>query len=250
VAGLAHGYRESGKARLRNAVTAYANKPGPLQAAARRMMLNAHLARGDTQAGLSAVRQVQDRASASQRRRAHGQMAKFYLLYRAGRLEDARRALSNFETQHLAKLNAKRESPAISRYKIAQRLVRRGGRDTPKGDVSSPTAKADSVSQDKEKKATESAAVSSVPDEYALRPVAPNPVRTQTTIRYELPERATVRISVYNALGRRVRTVTDRLQAAGYHTAQMEADQLSAGVYLVRMQVGAFARTRRLVVAK
>ena len=69
-------------------------------------------------------------------------------------------------------------------------------------------------------------------------------------LRYDLPEKATVRLAVYNVMGRRVRSIRSRSQPAGYHKARLEAGRLPAGVYFVRMRAGEFAGTRRFVVAR
>jgi len=88
------------------------------------------------------------------------------------------------------------------------------------------------------------------PDAFALQGNAPNPVRDRTTIRYELPQAAHVRITVYDVRGRTVATPVDAQQASGYQRAHFDASRLSSGVYLYRIEAGDRTRTGRMTVVK
>ncbi|NBB84718.1 MAG: hypothetical protein GVY12_00650, partial [Bacteroidetes bacterium] len=55
------------------------------------------------------------------------------------------------------------------------------------------------------------------PTEVALAGNYPNPFNPVTTIAYELPEARTVRLVVYDVLGRRVATLVEDRQDAGRH---------------------------------
>jgi hypothetical protein len=89
------------------------------------------------------------------------------------------------------------------------------------------------------------------PQKFALQGNAPNPFRRSTTIRYALPQAANVTLTVYDVLGRRVRTlVSGEKQTAGRKRIRFAAGGLSAGVYVVRMRAGSFTETRRMVVVE
>lgn len=88
------------------------------------------------------------------------------------------------------------------------------------------------------------------PQAFALHGNFPNPVRSQTTIRYELPQAAHVTISVYNPLGREVATLLDRQQKTGHQQVQFDASSLASGTYLYRVQAGDHTETRRMVVVE
>jgi endoglucanase len=64
----------------------------------------------------------------------------------------------------------------------------------------------------------------------------PNPFTTSTRVSVHLRDPAHVRLAVYDALGRRVAVLTDRILAAGRHEIDFEPGPLPAGVYLVRLQ--------------
>jgi photosystem II stability/assembly factor-like uncharacterized protein len=85
------------------------------------------------------------------------------------------------------------------------------------------------------------------PERFALEPAAPNPFRAQTAIRFILPEGAHVSLRVYDALGKEVAVLADGYRDAGLHEVRFDASHLSAGVYLCRLDAGAFAATQRVM---
>jgi hypothetical protein len=89
-----------------------------------------------------------------------------------------------------------------------------------------------------------------VPAVYALEQNHPNPFNPGTTIRYSLPERSYVTLTVFNTLGQKVGSLVQGEQEAGYHEVRFDASSLSSGVYLYRLAAGSFVQTRRLVVIK
>lgn len=88
------------------------------------------------------------------------------------------------------------------------------------------------------------------PQAFALEGSFPNPFRAATTIRYALPEAMTVRLSVYDALGREVAVLADEHQAAGRKEVRFEADRLPSGVYFYRLEAGGFVQARRMVLTR
>ena len=81
----------------------------------------------------------------------------------------------------------------------------------------------------------------------------PNPSSGDVSVRYGVPADGTpVRVRVYDAAGRRVRTLVSAPRPAGPETATWDGrdDQgasVAAGVYFYRVTVGGEARTRRVV---
>lgn len=91
-----------------------------------------------------------------------------------------------------------------------------------------------------------------LPAAFALRPIAPNPARGATDLAFALPRAAAVTIALYDASGRRVRTLVAGEHEAGEHAVRWDGRDESgtvaaAGLYFVRMQAGAFRAERRLV---
>ncbi|NBB86732.1 MAG: T9SS type A sorting domain-containing protein, partial [Bacteroidetes bacterium] len=78
----------------------------------------------------------------------------------------------------------------------------------------------------------------------------PNPFQEDTTIEYELPETAHVRIVVYNVLGQEVAVLVDEEQAAGRYDvrwdgASQTGASVASGVYIYRIEAGDFSATQR-----
>jgi photosystem II stability/assembly factor-like uncharacterized protein len=87
----------------------------------------------------------------------------------------------------------------------------------------------------------------SVPNGFSLAQNYPNPFNPSTTIRYCLPHKSAVHLTVYNALGQQVATLVEGEKEAGYHEVQFDGKNLASGVYFYRLQAGDFVQTRRLV---
>jgi V8-like Glu-specific endopeptidase len=94
------------------------------------------------------------------------------------------------------------------------------------------------------------AAAATVAPAASLEGATPNPFSGTTTIRYALPEAQAVRLAVYDLLGREVAVLTDGYAEAGTHEATFDASALGAGVYVYRLDAGAYSETRRLTVMR
>ena len=91
--------------------------------------------------------------------------------------------------------------------------------------------------------------------EFILNNNYPNPFNPVTTISYTLPQAALVRMTIYDLLGRQVRTLLNQTQDAGFKSVIWNATNdygkpVSAGVYLYKIQAGEFVQTRKMVLLK
>jgi hypothetical protein len=89
-----------------------------------------------------------------------------------------------------------------------------------------------------------------VPSEFALEQNYPNPFNPSTTIRYSLPLRARVTLTVFNSLGQQVELLRGEEQEAGYHEASFDATGLSSGVYFYRLTAGTTVLTRKMLLVR
>jgi hypothetical protein len=83
----------------------------------------------------------------------------------------------------------------------------------------------------------------------------PNPFNPTTTIEYTLGASGPVRLNVYDATGRHVRTLVDRTESRGDHRVMFDGrdgsgQPLASGVYLYRLESGNVTQTRKMVLLK
>jgi lysophospholipase L1-like esterase len=76
----------------------------------------------------------------------------------------------------------------------------------------------------------------------------PNPFNPSTTIKYELPAAAVVRLSVFDMLGREVSVLVNERNRAGVHTVRVDGSYLASGAYVYRLQAGDFVSTKKMLV--
>ncbi|MEZ4701953.1 MAG: T9SS type A sorting domain-containing protein [Rhodothermales bacterium] len=85
---------------------------------------------------------------------------------------------------------------------------------------------------------------------FALHPGYPNPFSRTTTLKYQLPTSASVRLRVFNALGQIVATLEESIQAPGVYERTFDASALSAGFYYYTLEAGDYRAARTLVLVK
>ena len=90
----------------------------------------------------------------------------------------------------------------------------------------------------------------SYPSGFELAQNYPNPFNPSTTIKYELPSSAEVRLSVYDVLGREVSVLVNERKGAGVHEVRFDGSGLASGIYLYRLQAGSYVQTRKLVLVR
>jgi hypothetical protein len=91
---------------------------------------------------------------------------------------------------------------------------------------------------------------SSVPRSFSPSDNYPNPFNATTVIRFSLPQPALVRIEIFDILGRRVDTIIKERQPAGFHCFVWNGSEMSAGIYLYKIQAGDYAESRKMVLLK
>jgi hypothetical protein len=78
----------------------------------------------------------------------------------------------------------------------------------------------------------------------------PNPFNPSTTISFSLPSRSFASLKVFEVIGREVATIVSGELPAGNYSRQWNAVNMSSGVYYYRLQTGAFAATRKMLILK
>jgi len=89
-----------------------------------------------------------------------------------------------------------------------------------------------------------------VPSGFSLAQNYPNPFNPTTTVRYVLPQKSRVTITVYTMLGQTVATLVDGLEEAGAHEVRFDARGVASGTYICRLHAGANAAAVKMVLIR
>ncbi len=96
-----------------------------------------------------------------------------------------------------------------------------------------------------------------LPVSYALYQNYPNPFNPTTTIKYEIPENAHVKLKVYDILGNEVAVIVDEYQNAGIYTVSFSSGSLSSsdgnitsGVYFYRLEANNLTQVKKFILMK
>lgn len=92
-------------------------------------------------------------------------------------------------------------------------------------------------------------------DNFELGQNYPNPFNPATHINYSIPRTAEVELAVYTTLGQRIKTLVSRQQEAGSHTitwngTDESGSRMASGVYIYRLNAGAYTQTRKMIMMK
>ncbi len=88
------------------------------------------------------------------------------------------------------------------------------------------------------------------PSTFSLHPAYPNPFNPKTVIRYQLSVSSPVTLQIYDITGRLVEELVNGEVVRGYHTLQWDASNHSSGMYFVRLKVGGFMQTQKVMLVK
>ncbi len=99
--------------------------------------------------------------------------------------------------------------------------------------------------------------------EFILEQNYPNPFNSTTKIKYEIPDMATVgtthelslhpfnvRLTVYDILGREIKTLVNEIQNPGDYEIQFNSGNLTSGVYLYKLETGSFIDVKKMIILR
>ena len=104
-------------------------------------------------------------------------------------------------------------------------------------------------------------ALQPLPKEFSMLNAYPNPFNPVTTIQYQLPEESRVVLKIYDLVGRKVKTLIQRSETAGYKQVIWDGNDehgraLPSGIYLYRLDAVSketgkqFHQTRKMVLVR
>jgi hypothetical protein len=94
-----------------------------------------------------------------------------------------------------------------------------------------------------------------IPSVFSLSQNYPNPFNPETRIQYGLPKTGHVRLTIYNLLGQKVRTLVDTQKAPGFYTTSWDGTNdygnlVASGVYIYRIEAGEFVHGKKLLLLR
>jgi predicted CXXCH cytochrome family protein len=88
------------------------------------------------------------------------------------------------------------------------------------------------------------------PTNYSLSQNYPNPFNPSTTIEFSIPEAGTVKLVVYDALGKEISVLENKELAAGKYSYNWNAGDLASGIYFYKMESNNFVQVRKMLLVK
>ncbi len=89
-----------------------------------------------------------------------------------------------------------------------------------------------------------------VPTGYEISQNYPNPFNLTTNFKFQLPENTHVRLSVYDALGRRAAVLIDADMPADWHTYTWDASGFASGLYFYRFETPKYSVAKKMILVK
>ncbi len=83
----------------------------------------------------------------------------------------------------------------------------------------------------------------------------PNPFNPTTTIKYDISKKMQIQISIYDMMGRKVKSLVNEVQNSGVHSVIWDATNhygksVSAGLYLYKVSAGNFQKIEKMIFLK
>jgi hypothetical protein len=93
------------------------------------------------------------------------------------------------------------------------------------------------------------------PKAFVLHQNVPNPFNPMTTIRFDLPVAAAVRLAVYNVNGQMIRILANGPMPAGnresvWNGRDARGRAVASGIYFYRLDAGRFTQTRKMILLR
>jgi len=88
------------------------------------------------------------------------------------------------------------------------------------------------------------------PSNFALSQNFPNPFNPTTTIRYDVPKTGFVKISVYDILGKEIKTLVSEEKNPVSYDVSFKANGLASGIYYYTILTGDFTQSRKMILMK
>jgi len=86
--------------------------------------------------------------------------------------------------------------------------------------------------------------------DFQLNQNYPNPFNISTNIQFVIPKASHVTLKIYNISGENIATLVDKNLSAKKYSFRWDATNFASGLYLYRIQVNNFVKTKKLILLK
>ena len=90
----------------------------------------------------------------------------------------------------------------------------------------------------------------SIPSKFSLYQNYPNPFNLSTLIVYEIAEYSNVNLTVFDILGREIKTIVNSYHVPGKYSIKFNAEHLVSGIYYYRLETEKFTDSKKMVLVK
>lgn len=94
------------------------------------------------------------------------------------------------------------------------------------------------------------AVVQNAINDFQLEQNYPNPFNPVTTIKYYLPEGCNINLKLYDVLGKEIKLLDSGYKTSGSYSVELNAQNLSSGIYFYELRTPAFTAVRKLILQK
>ena len=89
-----------------------------------------------------------------------------------------------------------------------------------------------------------------LPSSFSLNQNYPNPFNPSTTISFNLPVQAKIKVIIYDALGTQLEVIADDVKSAGTHNITWNAKNYASGIYFYKLEADNFVQVRKMILMK
>ncbi len=89
-----------------------------------------------------------------------------------------------------------------------------------------------------------------IPEAFRLYQNYPNPFNSQTNIRFDLPEKSQIKLTLFDILGRNIQELISMYLNEGAYTYPFNAERLNSGIYFIRLETNKYNSIIRIVLIK
>jgi len=89
-----------------------------------------------------------------------------------------------------------------------------------------------------------------IPKGFALKQNYPNPFNPVTTINFNIPRESSVKLAVYDGLGKEIKVLVNENLRPGIYEINFEGNNVSSGIYYYRLITPDFTETKKMTLVK